>query len=194
MLTHHISTLFPILFLSSAADDAAVEINDTSAWSCQQLTLNAGEWLYMPRGIPHMAHTGQSEGSLHATVAVTVEGFTWRDAAMQGCRQMANASSQALCSQIQQALMDKRLNTETLKWADLIGDEELQRMLSGAAGALTDARQVGPLATAPHMEALSQDQLTGFVAAGASTVKVSRSSLTPELLNSFSPTTLSPLL
>ncbi|MCY0096410.1 JmjC domain-containing protein [Hoeflea ulvae] len=68
-------TLYPMIDTLSAPDDEGKSVSPTAA-PLMQLTLRAGDVLYMPRGMPHVARA-TDETSAHLTIGLI--GVTWRD-------------------------------------------------------------------------------------------------------------------
>lgn len=73
-----------------------VDLTDTHTWQCQDITLQSGEWLYLPYGAAHAATTSEDHFSLHATVGLVRFGHAWRDLAMQRCEDRNLAESNYL--------------------------------------------------------------------------------------------------
>jgi hypothetical protein len=98
-----------------------VDIADEQTWQCRNLTLKAGEWLYLPEGMAHAATTTASQLSLHATVGLSRQGHAWRDLAVQRCEDGGVSS----CGQLRDLLWHK-LDFPALGWLDLMGDGRLK--------------------------------------------------------------------
>ena len=91
--------------------------------TCEHLTLEAGDTLYMPAGTVHFAETTDSEGSIHVTYRMLLEGHKWIDELSARC---LDQYTPTMCKQLQTQLGEDatmfawfRLKNDTTGWPGL---------------------------------------------------------------------------
>ena len=89
---------------------------DLAKMDCQELTLNRGDTLYLPKGIVHYATTRENISSTHLTISLFREGHTWRDVLYRRCQVV---ESDDTCRQLDKRVRESALQPQGMEWNDL---------------------------------------------------------------------------
>jgi hypothetical protein len=89
---------------------------DLEAMECENVTLRAGDTLYMPKGTVHMARTQAQTASTHLTIGLFRKGHTWLDLFARQCHLTTDSQN---CEQLTRAVVTVSHTPEGLAWLDL---------------------------------------------------------------------------
>lgn len=87
---------------------------DLEAMDCQQFDMNAGDVLYLPRGIVHFATTESNTTSAHLTVSMDAADRSWKDFVVAAC--VLTGDTQ--CEDIEK-LIEIAIDNNVVHWNEL---------------------------------------------------------------------------
>jgi len=93
---------------------------DLRKMSCEQVLLEVGDVLYMPKGIVHMAQTDAITDSAHITLSLERQGHRWVDVLDRVCSRVTQAKTTTECRELLNVIAAVNLDAPALVWQDLV--------------------------------------------------------------------------